>query len=138
MRPRSETSPDDEEVMGALLRIPALAADDDDLVRRGRFVDVDCLVGTPTSSIHLAIRAGRPEEAIRGPVLMRSTRFAYRATTFAWSAYWRALPEPGFHDLLALTKRGEAILEGDLHPFIANLQYFKDLLALPRRPGGGR
>jgi hypothetical protein len=26
----------------------------------------------------------------------------------------------------------EATLEGDLHPFMAHLQYFKDLLALPR------
>jgi hypothetical protein len=42
------------------------------------------------------------------------------------------VPKPGFHDLLALTKRGEAVLEGDLHPFIAHLQYFKDVLALPR------
>jgi hypothetical protein len=25
------------------------------------------------------------------------------------------------------------VLEGDLHPFIANLQYFKDVLALPRQ-----
>jgi len=34
--------------------------------------------------------------------------------------------------LFALTKRGEAVLEGDLHPFMTHLQYFKDLLALPR------
>jgi hypothetical protein len=47
--------------------------------------------------------------------------------------YWQAAPRPGFHDLLALTKRGEAMLEGDLHPFMTNLQYFKDVLALPRR-----
>ena len=32
------------------------------------------------------------------------------------------MPRPGWHDLLALTKRGEALLEGDLHPFMANLQ----------------
>jgi len=25
------------------------------------------------------------------------------------------------------------VLEGDLHPFMTHLQYFKDLLALPRR-----
>jgi hypothetical protein len=31
-----------------------------------------------------------------------------------------------------MTKRGVATLEGDLHPFLANLQYFKDLLALLR------
>jgi hypothetical protein len=36
---------------------------------------------------------------------------------------------------LALTKREQASLEGDLHPFMTHLQYFKDMLALPRRPG---
>jgi len=50
---------------------------------------------------------------------MRSWRFAYRATSSAWAEYWQAAPKPGWHDLLALTKRGEATLEGDLHPFMA-------------------
>ena len=43
------------------------------------------------------------------------------------------MPEPGWHDLLALTKRGAARIDGDLQPLLANLQYFKDLLATPRR-----
>ena len=42
------------------------------------------------------------------------------------------MPAPGWHDLLALTKREEATLEGDLHLFMTHLQYFKDVLALPR------
>jgi hypothetical protein len=45
------------------------------------------------------------------------------------------VPRPGWHDLLSLTKREEATLEGDLHPFMTHLQYFKDVLALPRRHG---
>ena len=51
----------------------------------------------------------------------------------------RAGPGTGYavRDVLAdgqtLTKRGEAVLEGDIHPFMANLQYFKDVLALPRQ-----
>ena len=65
---------------------------------------------------------------------MRSWRFSYRASAAAWAEYWQARPRPGWHDLLALTKRGEAVLEGDLHPFMAHLQYFKDVLALPRQP----
>ena len=64
---------------------------------------------------------------------MRSWRFSYRASPAAWAGYWQAMPKPGFHDLLAMTKRGEAVLEGDLHPFIVHLQYFKDMLALPRQ-----
>jgi hypothetical protein len=63
---------------------------------------------------------------------MRSWRFSYRASSAAWAEYWQTVPRPGFHDLLALTKRGEAVLEGDLHPFMAHLQYFKDVLELPR------
>ena len=42
------------------------------------------------------------------------------------------MPDPGWHDLFALTKRGAASMEGDLRPLLQNLQYFKDLLALPR------
>ena len=57
---------------------------------------------------------------------------AATASPAAWAGYWQAVPRPGYHDLLALTKRGEAMLEGELHPFIAHLQYFKDVLALPR------
>ena len=42
------------------------------------------------------------------------------------------MPAPGWHDLFALTKRGAASMDGDLRPLLQNLQYFKDLLALPR------
>ena len=55
----------------------------------------------------------------------------------AWAEYWQPAPRPGWHDLLALTKRREAMLEGDLHPFMAHLQYFKDVLALPRHQRSG-
>ena len=41
------------------------------------------------------------------------------------------MPEPGWHDLLALTKRGAARIDGDCS--VSHLQYFKDLLAAPRR-----
>ena len=129
---------DDDRIVEILLGLPEAAAGQEDLVRRGRFLTVDCTVGTPTIPVYLTISQGRLVSATRGPALMRSTRFSYRATPSAWAAHWQPLPKPGFHDLLALTKRGEATLEGNLQPFIANLQYFKDLLALPRTRGGGR
>ena len=70
---------------------------------------------------------------LRNPRLMRSTVLTVRATDEAWRHHWRRMPEPGWHDLFALTKRGAASFEGDLRPLLQNLQYFKDLLALPRR-----
>ena len=47
------------------------------------------------------------------------------------------VPPPGFHDLIAMLKVRALRIEGDQHPFMANLRYFKDLLALPRARAGG-
>jgi hypothetical protein len=109
----SVSNPTDAAVVAAFNGIPALLDQTPALIARGRLLDCECLLGPP--------------------VLMRSWRFSYRASVVAWVEYWQPAPRPGFHDLLALTKRAEAVLEGDLHPFMTHLQYFKDLLALPRR-----
>lgn len=119
-------------IAGAFAKIPAMLDQHTALIHRGRFLDCDCLLGPLSGPFHVAIRAGRIVGLTPAPVLMRPWRFAYRATPAAWAEFWQPMPRPGWHDLLALTKRGEAVLEGDLHPFIANLQYFKDVLALPR------
>jgi hypothetical protein len=119
-------------VIKAFSDIPALLEATPALVTRGRFLDCDCRLGPIDHPFFVSIRAGRIAEFTATPALMRSWRFSYRATPLAWSEYWKPMPRPTFHDLLALTKRGEAVIEGDLHPFMTHLQYFKDLLALPR------
>lgn len=58
--------------------------------------------------------------------------FCVKGTPRAWQELWEAVPRAGWHDVFALTKRGEMRIEGNLLPFMANLQFFKDLLALPR------
>jgi hypothetical protein len=113
-------------------KIPALLEATPALVSRGRFLDCDCRLGLIDHPFFVSIRAGRIVEFTATPALMRSWRFSYRATPAAWQEYWQPMPKAGFHDLLALTKRGEAVVEGELHPFMTHLQYFKDLLALPR------
>jgi hypothetical protein len=132
---RMSSHPDETSaaVTAAFAKIPAWLERDPALIARGRFLDCDCLLGPLHAPLHIAIRAGRIVELTPAPVLMRSWRFSYRATSMAWAQYWQPMPRPGWHDLLALTKRGEAVLEGDLHPFMTNLQYFKDVLALPRQ-----
>lgn len=129
----SATDATDAAVIQAFAGIPALLDQTPALIVRGRFLDCECLLGPTGHPFHASIRQGRIVDLMPAPVLMRSWRFAYRASLAAWAEHWQAAPRPGFHDLLALTKRGEADLEGDLHPFIANLQYFKDVLALPRQ-----
>jgi hypothetical protein len=117
-------------------QLPALLESDTALIQRGRFLDVDCLLGSTEQAFHVAIRTGRIIDMVPAPVLMRSWTFGYRATPDAWTAFWQPMPKAGWHDLLSLTKRGEAKLEGDIKPFMTHLQYFKDLLALPRNAGG--
>lgn len=121
-----------EAVTARLARLPALLEADASLMERGRFLTVDCLIGTPARPFHTRIVDGRITAMAAAPGVMASWRFAYRASPEALLEFWQPLPRAGWHDLLALTKSGAASLEGDLHPFIANLQYFKDLLALPR------
>ena len=130
----SSPNSNDAAIIQAFARIPALLEQNPGLIARGRFLDCDCLLGPMQQPFHAAIRAGKIVDLTPAPVLMRSWRFAYRATSQAWVEYWQPMPRPGWHDLLALTKRGEASLEGDLHPFMVHLQYFKDVLALPRLP----
>jgi hypothetical protein len=112
--------------------IPGLLEQDQALILCGRYLDCECLLGPTDHPFHVSIRRGQIIDLTPAPVLMRSWRFSYRALATAWTEYWKAAPRPGWHDLLALTKRKEATLEGDLHPFMTHLQYFKDVLALPR------
>jgi hypothetical protein len=114
-------------------RLPNLLATDSDLQRRGSWVDVDCRVDIGSEPFFLSIHNGALSAFERGARLMRSTAFAVRASDEAWSHHWKAIPEAGWHDLFALAKRGVASIEGDLRPLLQNLQYFKDLLALPRK-----
>ena len=125
----------EEDVIARIAGLPDLVDADPGLIRCGRFLDASVLVAAGDRSVILDIRAGRVVAVVPGPGLMRSWTFAVRGTVRAWDGYWQAVPAPGWHDLFALSKRGEMIFEGALQPFVANLQYVKDLLALPRRAG---
>jgi hypothetical protein len=114
-------------------RLPDLLGADADLLRRGRWLSVECRVDIGSEPFFLSIRDGALSAFERGAGLMRSTAFAVRASEESWTGYWKPIPEPGWHDLFALIKRGVASIDGDLRPFLQNLQYFKDLLALPRK-----
>ena len=46
---------------------------------------------------------------------------------------FQPLPPLGFTDIFALVKQKLMQVEGDIHPFMANLLYFKDVIAAPRR-----
>jgi hypothetical protein len=105
------------------------------LVWRGRNLSATCLVQIGTVAFLLRFEQGSIRESRKGLPLMCSWDFAVRGSAAAWDGLWKDPPAPGWHDIFALTKRGEMTLEGNLHPLIANLQYLKDILALPRKGG---
>ena len=118
--------------------LPSLLQADRVLVRTGKLLNVDCLLGPVSGPFLVSIRQGLITEVSAASRPMPSWRFSYTASSSAWVEYWRPEPRPGWHDLLALTKKGEASLTGELYPFMTHLQYFKDLLALPRSTTFGK
>jgi hypothetical protein len=121
----------------AIDRLGEMASADAWLTHRGRVLDVVFLVEVGDAAYLVSIHRGRIEAILKGPHLTPRWTFALRASREAWDRFWQPLPPPGFHDLIAMLKFGALRLEGDPHPFMANLRYFKDLMALPRRRTGG-
>ena len=104
------------------------------LVERAPLLVVRASVGVGERRFLLDIDRGRMNVMETLP-LLAPWNFAIKGSAAAWAAYWEPMPRPGWHDLFALSKRGEMSFEGDIHPFMAHLQFFKDLLALPRTGG---
>jgi len=114
-------------------RMADLVNADAELVRRGRFLSTTFLLGIGDTSHLVKIIEGRIVSVTPGPFVTPNYSFALRAPREEWELFWNSMPEPGHNDIFALFKRGKLTIEGDLHPFMANLLYVKDVLAAPRR-----
>jgi hypothetical protein len=108
---------------------------DEALVRRGRFLTTNFLLEVGQTPWLISIFEGRISAVTRGPFVMPSSSFALRAPEDEWQKFWSFRPPPGSNDLMALIKRRVLRAEGDLHPFMANLRYFKDVLGKLRATG---
>jgi hypothetical protein len=114
-------------------QLPGLVSADGDLVRRGALCNTALEVGIGETLFYVRIAAGRVAALERQPSPPRHVQFSLHASSEAWKKFWKPIPEPGWHDLSALTKRGVARLDGDITAYMTHLQFFKDLLASPRR-----
>lgn len=128
----SQTATALEAVLAAFEALPLLVEADRNLVRRGRFLACDFELGVGPQPLLVGIAQGRVTTVERGPFLLKPWTFAIRAEAGSWRRFLEPYPEPGWHDLMAMTKTGLAKVEGDLVPLLGNLQYIKDLLAAPR------
>jgi hypothetical protein len=115
-----------------LNRLSDLVNGDADLLRRGQYLTATFIIGIGNTDWLVEIREGQVATVQPEPALMTPSQFSIRASENAWREFWQPVPLPGFHDIFAMTKSGDATVEGDFQPFMANLRYFKDLLAAPR------
>lgn len=113
-------------------KLPELINNDPVLVRRGRFLSDTFMLEVGSEQYLIRVQDGHIEAVEKGPFVMRSWRFAIRASEETWERFWKKIPEPGYHDIFALLRKNRITLEGDLQVLMANLLYIKLLLAAPR------
>jgi len=106
---------------------------DTGLVRRGRFVNTTFMIAIDDACTLLRIQEGKVTGVVPGPFVTPDYSFCLRASRAVWEKFWQPLPPLGYTDIFALVKQKLMQVEGDLHPFMANLLYFKDVIASPRR-----
>jgi hypothetical protein len=106
------------------------------LIRRGRFVDTTFLIAIDEAYSLVRVQEGRIVSVTPGPFITPDYSFALRASRAVWEKFWQPLPPLGFTDIFALVKQKLMQVEGDLHPFMSNLLYFKDVIAAPRKEAG--
>ncbi|MBL4721686.1 MAG: hypothetical protein JKY20_11220 [Alphaproteobacteria bacterium] len=102
------------------------------LVRRGRYVTLDFLVGIGDVDYIFRIDRGRIESVTPRTKAMVTGHFSIRAADDVWAEFWKPMPRRDYHDLFSMFAAGRAQLDGDVTPFMQNIRYFKDVLAAPR------
>ena len=108
-----------------------------DLHRMGRGLDCVFMLSAGNDDTIVTIRNGRVTDVETGPFVMPSYAFRLVAPAREWEEFLQPIPRPGSHDLFALLRRGVLRFEGNLHPLMSHLLYFKLLLA-GLRPTGDR
>lgn len=99
---------------------------------RPRQVHMDLLLRFGEHPLLVRIRDGRVIAVDVPSAPLPSCDVSLRASEYAWQRFWQAVPDAGWHDIFALSKRGELAIEGNLQPLMAHLQFVKDLLAAGR------
>jgi hypothetical protein len=99
------------------------------LVRRGQYLDTTFLLQVGPKSWLVTVEKGRIAAVKAEGLPISNVALAFRASSEAWAEFWKKLPKPGFHDLIALTRMRQLKVEGDTRLFMAHLRYFKEVLA---------
>ena len=77
--------------------------------------------------------SGKVISTTKRGVLTRSGIFKIHGERSAWEKHWLNIPPRDYHDIFAMLAKKLITIDGNLTPFMQNLQYFKDLIASNRQ-----
>lgn len=114
-------------------RLAEVVNADPAILRWGREMHETFMLEVGEAQYLVTVRGGLIDRVERGPFVMRSWRFAIRASEECWAQFLRSPPAPGWHDLFALLRRGDVTFDGDQRVLWAYLLYLKLALEGLRR-----
>ena len=94
-----------------------------------QYLNTSFMISTIKNEYLVNIEKGVVKNVEEGPFVMPSYVFKLTAPKNEWIKFLQHIPEPGSHDIIAMLRRKVLKFEGDLHPLMSHLLYFKLLLA---------
>ena len=94
-----------------------------------QYLNTCFMISTIDNEYLVNIERGIVTNVEEGPFVMPSYIFKLTASKDEWVKFLQHTPQPGSHDIIAMLRRKVLKFEGDLHPLMSHLLYFKLLLA---------
>ena len=99
------------------------------LALMAQYLNTCFIISTTENEYLVNIEKGIVKNVEKGPFVMPSYVFKLKAPENEWLKFLQHTPQPGSHDIIAMLRRKVLKFEGDLHPLMSHLLYFKLLLA---------
>ena len=94
-----------------------------------QYLNTSFMISTIENEYLVNIEKGVVKNVEEGPFVMPSYVFKLTAPKNEWIKFLQNTPQPGSHDIIAMLRRKVLKFEGDLHPLMSHLLYFKLLLS---------
>ena len=94
-----------------------------------QYLNTSFMISTIENEYLVNIEKGSVTTVQEGPFVMPSYNFKLTAPKDEWLKFLQHIPQPGSHDIIAMLRRKVLKFDGDLHPLMSHLLYFKLLLA---------
>ena len=99
------------------------------LASMAQYLNTCFIISTIEHEYLVNIEKGIVKNVEEGPFVMPSYVFKLTASKNEWLKFLQHTPQPGSHDIIAMLRRKVLKFDGDLHPLMSHLLYFKLLLA---------